>query len=460
MAKNKKQALTQEELLAQALVPESERPYEVPGNWVWVRLSSCFDVTSSKRVLKGDWKEWGVPFYRTRELVVLSENGVVDNELFIDEEMYLEYSATYGVPKSGDLLVSGVGTIGIPYVVQPIDKFYFKDGNIIWFQKKIDICSECIFYLYKSLFMRNQIKGFSSGTTVDTYTIINAKKTLIPLPPLPEQHRIVERIESLFAKLDHAKELAQTALDSFETRKAAILHKSFTGEMTAKWREENGVGLDSWETKPLADLCNSFQYGTSKKSELSGDVAVLRMGNLQEGEINWNDIVFTNDEEDIKKYSLTDGDVLFNRTNSAEKVGKTSVYRGERPAIFAGYLIRIKYKGCLDGFFLNYILNTPQAKEYCYIVKSDAVNQSNINAKKLAAFTIPLPSLPEQQEIVRILDNLLKKEQRARELCDIIEQLDLMKKTILARAFRGELGTNDQAEESAVELLKEQLRNH
>ena len=185
MPKSKTKVLTAEERLAEALVPEDEQPYPVPENWVWVKINSCFEVTSSKRVFKDDWKESGIPFYRTRELVILSEKGSVENELFITEEMYEDYSKSYGIPKSGDVLVSGVGTIGIPYVVQPTDKFYFKDGNIIWFIRKNDICSEYVFHLYRSVFMRNQITGFSSGTTVDTYTIINAKKTLIPLPPLP-----------------------------------------------------------------------------------------------------------------------------------------------------------------------------------------------------------------------------------------------------------------------------------
>jgi len=274
-----------------------------------------------------------------------------------------------------------------------------------------------------------------------------------PVPPIAEQHRIVNRVEALFNKLDRAKALVQSALDSFENRKAAILHKAFTGELTASWREENGVGLDSWEEKPLNELCSSFQYGTSKKSDKSGEVVVLRMGNLQGGEIDWGDLAYSNDEDDNEKYKLSSGDVLFNRTNSPEHVGKTSVYRGDMPAIFAGYLIRINYGESLNGYYLNYALNSQKAKEYCHQVKTDGVNQSNINAKKLAAFTIPHCSIDEQFEIVRILDGLLQKEQTAQELSNTLGQIDHMKKAILAHAFRGELGTNDPSEESAVNLL-------
>ena len=422
MAKAKKQ---------KALVPESEQPYEVPGNWVWVKFLSAFDIEYGKGLPTKELTESGHPVFGANGQI-----GFYVDYMFEEEQVLMSCRGAN----------SGVINLSLPFS-------YITNNSLIIQCKAPEVSSRFIKYLLKS----QDVSGLISGSAQPQVTIQAFDKFIVPLPPLAEQHRIVVRIESLFAKLDRAKELAQSALDSFETRKAAILHKAFTGELTAKWREENGVGLDNWETESLVNLCDSFQYGTSKKSTDTGSTVVLRMGNLQNGEIDWNELVFTSDVEDIEKYSLKMGDVLFNRTNSAEKVGKTSIYRGERPAIFAGYLIRIKYRNCLNGFFLNYMLNTPQAKEYCHSVKSDAVNQSNINAKKIAAFKMPCPSLPEQQEIVRILNRLLEKEQRACELCDVIEKIDLMKKAILARAFRGELGTNDPNEESALGLLSESI---
>ncbi|MBQ7416736.1 MAG: restriction endonuclease subunit S, partial [Acidaminococcaceae bacterium] len=178
----KKETLTPEEKLRQALVPVEEQPYPVPGNWCWTYIKTGYNVTSSKRIHKSDWKTEGVPFYRTRELVKLSEFGSVNNELFIDCDLYKELKDEYGVPQIGDILVSGVGTIGVPYIVNDTYPFYFKDGNVIWFQNKDLFLPEFIFYLYKSTFMYNQIHNMSAGTTVDTYTIINAMKTKIPLP--------------------------------------------------------------------------------------------------------------------------------------------------------------------------------------------------------------------------------------------------------------------------------------
>ena len=147
--------------------------------------------------------------------------------------------------------------------------------------------------------------------------------------------------------------------------------------------------------------------------------------------------------------------MLFNRTNSAALVGKTSIFEDDRLAIFAGYLIRLKYyKNLVLGKFLNYVMNSQSAKEYCSKVKSDAVNQSNINAKKIAEFSFKLPTIEEQQEIVRILDNFFEKEDKSKELLDMIDQIEEMKKSILARAFRGELGTHSDVDEPAIELLK------
>ena len=284
------------------------------------------------------------------------------------------------------------------------------------------------------------------------------KKHEIPLPPIKEQQRIVNRIESLFAKLDRAKELIENTLAQFEQNKMAILHKAFIGELTAKWRKENNIDLSSWQEKTIDELCTSLKYGTSKKSKPEGSVVVLRMGNLQNGEIDWSNLMYTDDKEDIEKYLLKKGDVLFNRTNgSADLIGKTSIYRGEYPAIYAGYLIKLDYGKDIIGEYLNYMMNSNKARAYCNKIKSSGASQFNINAKKIGAFKISVPTIEEQQEIVNILDNLLAKYNKIKNLEQQLEKIELLKKAILAKAFRGELGTNNPDEESAENLLKEIL---
>jgi type I restriction enzyme, S subunit len=151
-----------------------------------------------------------------------------------------------------------------------------------------------------------------------------------------------------------------------------------------------------------------IEYGSSAKSKRIGSVPVLRMGNLQNGKIVWDDLVYTNDELEIKRYLLRNNDVLFNRTNSIDLVGKTAIYKAEMPAIFAGYLIRINVKDfLLDNDYLNYFLNTKQAKKFGSLVVSLGVSQANISGAKLKTYPIPLPpTLDEQRAIATALSDV------------------------------------------------------
>lgn len=212
----------------------------------------------------------------------------------------------------------------------------------------------------------------------------------------------------------------------------------------------------------MGNLCNGLQYGSSKKSSKEGDIPVLRMGNIQEGHIDWSDLVYSSDPDEIKKYNLLPNTVLFNRTNSPELVGKTGIYRGGQPAIFAGYLIRINHGTDLNPEYLNYCLNTPEFREFCSFVRTDGVSQSNINAKKLAAYKIPWCNLDEQQEIVRRVKALFALADRIEKRTKgAVERVEKITQSILTRAFRGELVETEAelarregwAYESAAQLL-------
>lgn len=330
--------------------------------------------------------------------------------------------------------------------------------DILVFRFKNKITAKYINYYFDTVdFIKYVVKN-SNGINLPRVSAKEIGLYKIKLPPINEQQRIVNIIESLFVKLDRAKELIENTLAQFEQNKMAILHKAFTGELTAKWRKENNIDLSSWKEKTIDELCTSLKYGTSKKSKPEGSVVVLRMGNLQNGEIDWSNLMYTDDKEDIEKYLLKKGDVLFNRTNgSADLIGKTSIYRGEYPAIYAGYLIKLDYGKDIIGEYLNYIMNSNKARAYCNKIKSSGASQFNINAKKIGAFEIPVPTIEEQQEIVNILDKLLAKYNKIKNLEQQLEKIELLKKAILAKAFRGELGTNNPDEESAENLLKEIL---
>lgn len=455
MARAKKEAaLTPEERLQAALVPDWEWPYKLPENWCWTRITVITDILNGFAFKSQHYSSAGIRIIRITNV----QDGFIQDKKPVYYPLESQKEITPFMLKDDDFLMSLTGNVGRVAIIDASFLPAALNQRIACLRIKSEdsVRKEYIFYFcLQKQFVSDCIKSAKGSAQLNMSTEW-LKEYPIPLPPLAEQQRIVDRIESLFANLDEAKEKAQAVLDSFETRKAAILHKAFTGELTAKWREEHGVGMESWEKKSVGELCISLKYGTAKKSDASGNVVVLRMGNLQQGEIDWSDLAYSNDPDDIEKYKLFPGDVLFNRTNSAALVGKTAIYRGEHPAIYAGYLIKLDYDhDKIIGDYLNYALNTLDAKKYCNSVKTDGVNQSNINAKKIGAYSFNVPSIPEQEKIVSVIQKLLSKEQQAKEAAEaVLDQIDLMKKSILARAFRGELGTNDPNEESAVELLK------
>ena len=212
---------------------------------------------------------------------------------------------------------------------------------------------------------------------------------------------------------------------------------------------------ESWVWCRLDDIVCELKYGTSEKSSSVGKIAVLRMGNITNvGTIDYSNLVYSSNDEDIEQYSLEKNDLLFNRTNSSEWVGKTAIYKEEQPAIYAGYLIRIKPL-LISPDYLNTVMNSGYYRDWCYDVKTDAVNQSNINAQKLSQLMIPIPPLKEQERIVAEMDKWIS-------LIDIVKngKGDLLtvikqaKSKILDLAIHGKLVPQDPNDEPPIELLK------
>ena len=181
----------------------------LPENWCWVKLGQLFNIVSAKRVTKDQWKSVGVPFYRTREIVQLSQNGHVDNDLFIDIEHYESLKNKYGIPQPGDIMLTAVGTIGKTYVVSQDDKFYYKDASVLCMRNVHNINSQYIELAFCSSLVQKQLYEKSKGTTVDTITIEKANNYIFPIPPIEEQNRIVAKVNELFSQLDMIKKSLQ-----------------------------------------------------------------------------------------------------------------------------------------------------------------------------------------------------------------------------------------------------------
>jgi type I restriction enzyme S subunit len=306
----------------------------------------------------------------------------------------------------------------------------------------------------KFIYYSMQMNQINTDTHKRYWISIYAEHDLL-VPPLLEQKAIVAKIEQLFSELDNGIENLKTAQAKLKIYRQAVLQKAFDGELTniqtIKWIE-------------IKDIVKNVEYGTSSKSLEMGTVPVLRMGNIQNGKFDWNDLKYSNDEEEISKYHLNLNDVLFNRTNSPEHVGKTAIFKSDKKAIFAGYLIRINYlKDKINGDYLTYYLNSHTAKQYGNKIKSFGVNQSNINGTKLKTYPFPLCSLVEQSKIVQEIESRLS-------VCDKIEETisnslvkaEALRQSILKKAFEGNLLNAKELEtihahpdyESAEELLK------
>ena len=436
MARAKKEtALTPEERLQAALVSDWEWSYKLPENWCWTYFKSISTIQTGKKDANYGSDEGKYPFFTCAaepirchgysfdcRAILLAGNGDINNISRYNGK-FEAYQRTYVVK-----------------IAEPL-------------------CFDYIFYWFKYRWFDFN-KGKMFGTAIPYIRLGNLQEFPTPVPPLAEQQRIVDRIESLFAKLDEAKEKAQAVVDSFETRKAAILHKAFTGELTAKWREEHGVGMESWEKKRLSDVVTEFKYGTSEKSDYNNKgIPVLRIPNIGDNGIDLSDIKYLNHRNVDSESQIHEGDILIIRSNgSRDLVGKAVLV----PELgceyaYASFLIRAKPNhSIINAHYLTIFLNSTDARGQMFRRAKSSAGINNINTKELGAISLTVPSLPEQDEIVHIINEMMDKDQQSKEAAEaVLDQIDLMKKSILARAFRGELGTNDPSEESAVELLKQ-----
>lgn len=447
MARAKKEAaLTPEERLQAALVPDWEWPYKLPENWCWTTIKNVATVVTGGTPAKNNSDYYGgeFPFFKPADLDAgrhVSEASEYLSDLGKSVSRIIPAQATAvccigSIGKCGFLDVEGATNQQINSAIPYFNALYQ-------------------YFYMNTEFFTNQLRNSASATTIAIVNKTKMESCYYPLAPLAEQQRIVERIESLFAKLDEAKKKAQAVVDSFETRKAAILHKAFTGELTAKWRKEHGVGMESWEVRTLDSVCSSiFDGDHMPPPKAESGIPFLVISNVNTGHLTFENTRFVPQEyydtlSDTRKPQL--GDVLYTLVGS---FGIPVVVNSKRPFCFQRHMALLRPID-VSPQFLWYILQTPEMYDKASSIATGTA-QLTVPIKGLRAMTIPRPNIAEQVEIVRILDGFFAREQSAKEAAEaVLDQINLMKKSILARAFRGELGTNDPSEESAVELLKQ-----
>ena len=440
---------------------EVDFPFEIPDSWEWVRLVELVEITSSKRVHQSQWKTSGIPFYRAREIVSLKKGQELKDPIFIDINTYNESTSISGKPEIGDLLVTGVGTLGQYLVVKDDTPFYFKDGNVVWFKNNSKIYIEYICKYMDSKFFIDSIYSSSQGTTVGTFTIINAKTMLVPFPPLNEQKRIVAKIEELLPFIEEydKKEQKLTTLNQQfpDQLKKSILQAAIQGQLVAqdpndepaselikriqaekerlisekkikkpKVKSEiavrdglpyeiiNGIERciadelpfeipESWCWVRLNDYLD-VRDGThdTPKYVVSG-IPLVTSKNLNNGKLDFSNIKYIS-EEDHKQISLRSGvdvgDILFAMIGSI----------GNPVLIKENSNFSIKN----IGLFKKYISDT--SMEYVYYMllklqddmrkKASGGVQSFVSLSFLRDYLIPIPPLNEQKRIVQKIEEL------------------------------------------------------
>lgn len=500
----KKKELTIEEKLQAALVSKEEQPYEIPDSWVWVRLGSiCYKITDGTHKTP-IYTDAGIPFISVKDIY---DNEIhFDNTKFISDKEHTELFKRCN-PEKGDILVTKSGTIGRTAVVKTEKEFsLFVSVALIKNIKRV-ISSDYLSYDIKDYIGKINVNSDIKGAVIKNYHISDIQKQPIPLSPIKEQQRIVKKLDSLFEKTKKAKELLQEVKEEIEMRKISILDKAFRGELTKKWREKNKTGsvldllqeiqnekMKKWEE----ECCEAEKNGRKKPKkikiskleemivpkdeepyEIPDTWKWVRLENIvtilgdglhgtpkydENGEyyfvngsnLNFKNIVINSSTKKVstteyKKYKKNLNErTIFLSINGT--LGKTGFYNNEK-IILGKSICYINLCNNCNKNFIFYFFRTMDFINYLTKFATGSTIK-NVSLNTVRESYIPLPTLEEQQEIVRVLEEVLEKEKKVKELIDLEEQIELLEKSILDKAFRGKLGTQDINDEPALELLK------
>ena len=458
MAKKTKDSnLSIEERLEQALIPNWDEPYKLPENWCWTHWGNCGQFVAGGAFKEKYQRKKGlpIPFYKVGSLKYSDGFGYLyDDGNTIDEKIRNELKVS--VVPVNSILFAKIGEAirlnrrslnGVPCCI---------DNNLMAFIPNNKCYYKYVYYWSKGV----DLYQYANATAVPAIRKTDLESIPFPLAPYEAQIEIVKRIESLFIKLDEAKEKAQEVVDGYESRKAAILHKAFSGELTAKWRSKNEISIQTWDIQKLKN-CGTWCGG--------GTPSMQHPEYWENGNLLWITA------KDMKSDIITETQMLTNmlgvENSSANYIEKPSILFVMRSGILRRTLpiamVKIPFTVnqdlkvlTPDKLNLEYLFWACKAFERDILKKcmKSGTTVESINSHALLEYELPIPQKREQEEIVSIIKALIAKEVSAIASAEaIIDQIDTMKKAILTRAFRGELGTNDPNEESAVELLKKVL---
>lgn len=442
---------------ASPFVPVGEQPYKIPENWCWEYGASIFMPMETQKP--------------TGEIFRYIDIDSIDNKQQVVSEpkkMPVIKAPSRASRKlhHGDTIFSMVRPYlkNIAYIDETMSDSIASTGFYICTPRE-NVNDRYNYYMMISPYVVDGLNTFMKGDNSPSIRKDDIEGFPYPIPPLPEQQRIVGRIESLFAKLDEAKEKAQAVVDGFEVRKSAILHQAFTGELTERWRKEHGLGLDSWVHCPWGNFIASIEAGKNWSAEgrppEEGEFGVVKVSAVTWGEFNeLESKTCTLKEQWNEKTQIHTGDFLFSRANTLQLVGNCVIVKNiGRRLMLSDKILRFSFDETVVPEYVLYFTHSDLYREQIeQLASGNQDGMRNVSQKNMKLVEFPVPLLSEQRELVRIIENLYHKEQQAKEAAEsVLGQIDTMKKAILARAFRGELGTNDPAEGWAGEMVKKIL---
>ena len=435
-----------------ALIPKEKQPYPVPGNWRWVKLETVCSGFQYGYTAKATYKNCGPHFIRISDI----GNGIINEQSAPFCEISKEDYSKYQIKKD-DILIARMGSVGENgLAINDIDGVFAS--YLIRLKPRI-LTLFVLDYLQSDVYWE-QITDNAKGSTRLNVNANVLRKLKFPLPPFPEQQRIVDRIESLFSKLDAARDKAQAVVDGYEQRRAAILHKAFTGELTEKWRKSQKVSKNEWRKKLIGEFSfvtklAGFEYTNNIAPNLTDrGIPLFKGKNVQQGQLilDFESYIPKEVSDELKRSKLDRKCLL---TPYVGTIGNVAIFDGSFEAHLGSNVGKIEINSDTFEEYLLYYLRSDFG--YSELIKhKKATAQESISIRAIRDVSVILPSLEEQIEIVKILDSIFVNEEVVKSSAEtVLENIDIMKKAILGRAFRGQLGTNNPAEESAARLLKQ-----
>ena len=488
---------------------------DLPDGWVWATVKEIAEfirgVSYKKNESSKTIKEGHVPILRANN---------INRELNYTDLVYVlrEKIKNEQFVKVFDIVVamsSGSKNL-VGKAAQSYQDYHGGFGTFCGLVRvALQLDRKFIGFFFQSPGYRNEISHLSSGMNINNLRRQHIESMCLPIPPLSEQHRIVAKIEELFTKLDAGVNELYKAQSQLKRYRQSVLKSAFEGKLTEAWRVEHQDEIepaaiqlecilkerwekwkaeqlkqmrakekmpkdDKWKAKykePVApdmielpklpkgwtwatveQLSTKIQYGSSKKTDAdSNGVPVLRMGNIVDGKIVLNNLKYLPKEHnEFPELLLNKGDLLFNRTNSRELVGKTAVYTGiPNPCSFASYLIRVRFHPSIDSMIAAYYINSVYGKDWILSVVSQQAGQANVNGTKLKLFAVPMPPEKEQQVLVEEVErHLFAADEVEKTITAELKRAEQLRQSILKKAFSGKLVSQDPNDEPASILLE------